>query len=54
MGDDWWPQWVWVGGFFWYWLTWVVLDKIQRAVKQLYVWLIAPHQVNQQCDICVL
>jgi len=38
VGDDWWPQWVWVGEcFFWYRLTWVVPDKIQRAVKWLCV-----------------
>jgi len=27
--------------FFWYWLTWVVPDKIYRAVKQLRVCVIA-------------
>ena len=33
-----WPRWVWVGEcFFWYRLTWVVLDKILRAVKWLCV-----------------
>jgi len=36
--DDWWPWWVWVGEcFFWYRLTRVVPDKIQRAVKRLCV-----------------
>ena len=36
--DDWWPRQVWVGEcFFWYRLTRVVPDKIQRAVKWLCV-----------------
>jgi len=41
MGDDWLPRWVWVGEcvFFWYQLTRVVPDKIQRAVKWLCVYL---------------
>jgi len=34
--DDWWPRWVWVGECF-FWLSRVVLDKIQRAVKRLCV-----------------
>jgi len=25
---------------FWYWLTWVVLDKVQRAIKWLYVYIV--------------
>jgi len=38
--DDWWPRQVWVGEcFFWYRLTQVVLDKIQRAVKRLCVFV---------------
>jgi len=36
MIDEHWPWQVWVGEwFFWYWLTQVVQDKIQRAVKWL-------------------
>jgi len=36
--DDRWPWWVLVGEcFFWYWLTWVVLYWVQRAVKRLCV-----------------
>jgi len=35
---NWLPRWVWVGEcFFWYRLTQVVLDKIQRAIKWLCV-----------------
>ena len=35
---DWWPRWVWVSEFFfWYRLTQVVPDKLQRAVKRLCV-----------------
>ena len=38
MRDGRWPREVWVGECsFWYWLTWVVLDKIQRAIKWLCV-----------------
>jgi len=34
--DDWWPWLVWVGEcFVWYRLTWVVPDKVRRAVKWL-------------------
>jgi len=36
--DDWWPWHVWVGEcFFWYLVTQVVPDKIQRAIKWLCV-----------------
>jgi len=38
--DDWWPRYVWVGErFFWYRLIRVVPNKIQRAVKQLCVFV---------------
>ena len=39
--DDLWPRWEWVGEcFFWYWLTRVVPDKIQRAVKRLCLYIV--------------
>ena len=54
--DDWCPQQVWVGErFFWYWLIWVVLDKIHRAVNQLcvvswsYYILITPDLQKANC-----
>jgi len=47
--DIWWPRWVWVGEcFFWYRLTQVVPDKIQRAVKQLCVCVCVWHCLNLQ------
>jgi len=36
--DDWWSGQVWVGKcFFWYRLTWVVPEKMERAIKRLCV-----------------